>query len=135
MDQIELASLMKDTAQDAVENAKEQLGIELDYSNESVMHIDRLISHYLDNYQSQTLDQKTIFTVCHMFGSYVGEVFKRSAGGHWVYDDSDPDAPNVLLHYQDKSFAFAGICYERLIKDSSVSVKKYFDLALNFATH
>lgn len=135
MDQLELANLMKETSLDAVANAREQLGIELDFSNESVAHIDVLITHYLDNYQSQTLDQKTIFTVCHMFGSYIGEVFKRAAGGHWVYDNSDPEAPNVLLHYQDKSFAFAGICYERLIKDSNVSVKKYFDLALESATH
>ena len=130
MDQLELKKLMEDTAQDAVDNAKEQLSIELDYSPDSITHIDTIISHYLDNYQSQVLDQKTIFTVCHMFGAYTGETFKRLSGGHWVYDDSDPEAPTVLLHYQNKSFAFAGICYERLIKDSSVSVKKYFDLAL-----
>jgi len=133
--QQELNKLMADTARDAVENADEQLSITLDYSPESIEHVDTIIHHYLDSFRAETLDNKVVFTLCHMFGAYVGETYKKLVGGEWEYDDSDENAPIILLHYQEKSFAFAGICYERLVKDSTISVKKYFDLALDFATH
>ena len=135
MNQAELDTLMKDTANDAVQNLDEQLQAKLDYSIDSISLIDTAIHHYLDTYKAEALEDKVVFTLCHMYGAYVGETFKKHVGGQWHYDDSEPEAPTTLLHYEDKSFAFAGICYERLVKDQSVSVKKYFDLALSFATH
>ena len=52
-------------------------------------------------------------------------------GGHWHYDVSDPDAPYVVLEYAGKAYAFAGICYQRLVNDSQISVKSYFDQAIS----
>lgn len=135
MEQKALDTLMRETSQDAVANLKEQLDITLDFTPDSIEHIDTVIHHYLDTFKAEALEDKNVFTLCHMFGAYVGETFRRLAGGEWYYDQSDESAPIMLLQYRDKSFAFAGICYERLVKDQSISVKKYFDLALEFATH
>jgi hypothetical protein len=46
----------------------------------------------------------------------------------------DEEAPSIMLMYQDKTFAFAGICYERLVNDNTVSVESYFTEAIGGAT-
>lgn len=51
-------------------------------------------------------------------------------GGNWAYDESDPSAPSIVMNYAGNTYAFAGICYQRLVNDSKISVKSYFDQAL-----
>ena len=127
----ELEQLMIDSAQDAVNTALEEFDITLDYSPESIAIIDDILLSFIDKYHDKALEDEAVFTICNIFGAYVGETLKRIVGGTWFYDQSNADAPYVLLEIGDKSYAFAGICYERLVNDSQVSVKIYFDNALN----
>jgi hypothetical protein len=46
----------------------------------------------------------------------------------------DEEAPSIMLMYQDKTFAFAGICYERLDNGNAVSVQRYFTEAIGGKT-
>ncbi|MFT5712104.1 MAG: hypothetical protein ACI9DQ_000506 [Glaciecola sp.] len=48
----------------------------------------------------------------------------------------DEEAPSIMLMYQDKTFAFAGICYERLDNGNgnAVSVQRYFTKAIGGKT-
>jgi hypothetical protein len=89
---------------------------------------------FLDTFNAQALEDKAVFTICNIYGAYIGEVFRTLAGGQWQYNLQDEEAPTIMLMYQDKTFAFAGICYERLVNDSNVSVQRYFSQALDAVT-
>jgi hypothetical protein len=134
MEQQALNKLMRDSASDAIKTSKEEFGIELDFSSESISLIDTIISKFLDIYNDQALEDKAVFTICNIYGAYIGEVFRKLAGGQWQYNLQDEEAPSIMLMYQDKTFAFAGICYERLVNDNTVSVERYFTEAIGGAT-
>lgn len=130
MKQQELEQLMADCARDAVATAQEEFQLDLDYSSDSIAAVDDVLLSFVDRYHDKALEDEAVFTLCNVFGAYTGETFRRLAGGSWRYDQSNPKAPYVLLDVGERSYAFAGICYERLVNDSQVSVKAYFDQAL-----
>jgi hypothetical protein len=130
MHQEELLDLMKASASDAVATSRDEFSLDLDYSAQSINLVDDILLGFVDKYHDEVLEDQAVFTLCNIFGAYVGEVFKLQVGGEWVYDQSNPNAPYVVLAYGSHSYAFAGICYERLVNDSQVSVKAYFDQAV-----
>lgn len=130
----ELNQLMADSAQNAINTTFEEFQVELDSSADSIDKVDDVLLSWIGRYKDQALEDKAVFTLCNIYGAYVGEVFRKVVGGDWVYDEANPDAPYVLLEYAGKSYAFAGICYQRLVNDSSISVKKYFDQAVSNST-
>lgn len=131
----ELEQLMHDTADDAVTVADKEFGIELDYSAESVARVDEILKRFLEKYDDQALEDSAVFTLCNVFGAYAGEAFRKMYGGDWIYDNSNPDAPHVLLEVGGRSYAFAGVCYERLVNHNKVGVKDYFDHAASQHNH
>ena len=126
----ELQQLMADSAVNAVETTEEEFEVVLNGSRESISLIDDVLLSWIDKYKDQALEDKAVFTICNIYGAYIGEIFRETVGGQWIYDESDDDAPYVLLEYAGKTFAFASICYQRLVNDSQISVKKYFEQAL-----
>lgn len=134
MEQQALNQLMRESANDAVKTSLEEFTLALDFSKESISTVDTVIQKFLEHYKDQVLEDKLVFTLCNMYGAYIGETFKKLAGGQWQYNIEKEDAPSIMLMYQDKTFAFAGICYQRLVNGSDVSVKRYFDEALSGAT-
>lgn len=130
MQQQELDTLMKDTANDAVKAAEVEFGISLDFSAASIVQVDQTMAQFIKAFPSQSLEDKAIFTLCNMYGAYMGEVFKRLAGGQWHYDTSAPEAPTIFLIIKDKSYAFAGICYDKLVKNPDIQLNEYFLKAL-----
>lgn len=130
MDLEELNMLMLDSSQNAINSTQMEFELTLDGSAKSLAVVDDVLLSYLDKYQDSALEDEAVFTLCNIYGAYVGEVFKSVVGGEWRYDVSDPKAPYVVLDYAGHSYAFAGICYQRLVNDSTVSVKEYFDKAV-----
>ncbi len=130
MQQHELDQLMKECASDAVQTAEEEFNVKLDLTQESLAEVDNVLLLFVEKYHDKALEDNAVFTICNIYGAYIGEVFKRIAGGTWRYDQSNPEAPFVVLDVGDNSYAFSGICYERLVNNSKVSVKAYFDKAL-----
>lgn len=130
MTQEELDQLMADSAQNAIETTLDEFKIELDGTVESIALVDDVILNWIDRYKDKALEDTAVFTICNIYGAYIGEIFKNLVGGHWLYDESDQDAPYVVLEYAGKSYAFAGICYQRLVNDSQISVNNYFEKAI-----
>lgn len=130
MTSAELTVLMKDSAQNAITTTEEEFNITLDFSEPSIEIIDDIILSWLGRYKDQALEANAVFTICNIYGAYVGEIFRNKVGGDWNYDESDPSAPYVVLSYAGKTYAFAGICYQRLVNDSQISIKSYYEQAL-----
>nr|WP_269468660.1 hypothetical protein [Alteromonas sp. ASW11-130] len=121
---------MKECASDAVQTAEEEFNVKLDLTQDSVANVDDVLLSFVDKYHDKALEDNAVFTICNIYGAYIGEVFKKMIGGTWRYDQSNPDAPFVVLDVNENSYAFSGICYERLVNNSNISVKAYFDKAL-----
>ena len=122
----ELNELMRDSAKNAVVTTREEFGINLDFSAESVELVDKAISKWIDKYKGKTIEDEMVFTLSNIYGAYIGEVFREIIGGQWIYDETDPDAPHLLLEYGAQTFSFAGTCYQRLINDPDISTLNYF---------
>lgn len=131
MNQQELETLMSESAQDAVGTSNEIFQVDLDYSADSIALVDDLLLAFVAQYHDQALEDEAVFTLCNIYGAYIGEVMRSLVGGQWRYDTSDDKAPFVVLDVGEYSYAFAGICYERLVNDSAISVKAYFDQAVS----
>lgn len=134
MEQQALNQLMRDSANDAIKTSQDEFGISLDFSAQSIVLVDEVLMRFLESYHDQALEDKAVFTLCNIYGAYVGETFRKLAGGQWQYNIENEDAPTIMLLFNERSFAFAGICYERLVNDRNVSVKRYFDEALGSVT-
>jgi hypothetical protein len=130
----ELTELMVDSANNAVSTTLSEFNFELDGSVDSISDVDDVILSWIDKYKDRALEDSSVFTICNIYGAYIGEIFRKKVGGHWRYDQSNENAPYVLLEYGDKSYAFAGICYQRLVNDSVISVRDYFDKAVANST-
>lgn len=130
MTSAELTQIMIDSAQNAITTTEEEFNLLLDGSEESIDLVDDVILSWLGRYKDQALEESAVFTICNIYGAYVGEIFRNKVGGNWNYDESDPDAPYVVLNYAGSTYAFAGICYQRLVNDSQISIKNYYEQAL-----
>jgi hypothetical protein len=126
----ELTDLMIDSAQNAVTTTKDEFNLTLDGTEQSIELVDDVILSWLGRYKDQALEENAVFTICNIYGAYIGEIFRSKVGGNWAYDESDIDAPYVVLNYLGNTYAFAGICYQRLVNDSQISVRSYYDQAL-----
>lgn len=130
MTQEELDQLMADSAQNAIETTKDEFNVDLDGSAGSIALVDDVILSWIGKYKDKALEDNAVFTICNIYGAYVGEIFKATVGGSWRYDESDQDAPYVVVEYAGKSYAFAGVCYQRLVNDSQIHVEDYFKQAV-----
>ena len=69
-----------EAAAEAVQSSRDKLGIELDYSIESLETLDRLLNDlHASGRKSRDLGGAVI-----LFGCYLGEVLIRKLGGKWV---------------------------------------------------
>jgi hypothetical protein len=130
MTSAELTDLMIDSAQNAVITTQEEFNLTLDGTEQSIEMVDNVLLNWLERYKGQVLQENAVFTICNIYGAYIGEIFRNKVGGNWAYDESDIDAPYMVLDYAGSTYAFAGICYQRLVNDSQISVRSYYDQAL-----
>jgi len=131
----ELEKLMADCAADAKVVASTEFDVTLDDTPESISAVDDILLSFIDKFHDQALEDEAVFTICNIFGAYVGEILKAQLDGEWIYDQSNPQAPAVFLRVGTNTYALAGICYERLVNDSQVSVHSYYEQALENHKH
>lgn len=81
-------------ALDAVDLARDNFGIALDRSEESVALVEGILSRLHDDMEKEQPSRDQVETVAKMFGSYIGEVFRKHHGGEWglisLGDDAIP---------------------------------------------
>lgn len=77
----ELTEQLVQLADQHVSASRSTYGVELDYSEDSLLQLDRIISEVHPN--GAALEQ----TVIH-FGAYVGETIRRNLGGEWMQDEN-----------------------------------------------
>lgn len=83
-----------------VKNMREQHGVALDYSQESLKEIDKALA----SMHFEGVAPQAVADMVFCFGCYVGEVMRRKYGGEWIEPRTDiPLGPFPLLQFPDGS--------------------------------
>ena len=98
-------------AEKAVSFARKS-GVELDYTNESIERVEKLLSQFYDEFQvGQPPAESEYASVANTFGPYVGNTLIRNLGkGEWIKGAGD--AWVVLV--DDHQYLFPAKVYRRL---------------------
>ncbi len=101
-EKVTVADVMRAYAADAVKHAKNQYGFDLDYSEASLEHIDRMLDDKMHGAVIEpdklTPEQRAdLWIYCKMIGGYVGEVIIRNLGGTWQTKELDSGSSSVKL--------------------------------------
>jgi hypothetical protein len=126
----ELNALMKTASADAIHYAQDEHHITLDNTLASLQQLDTLLAELHKREQSQRHSAELIFTLCNLFGAYIGEVFIANVGGQWQHNQQDSAAPFVFVQFQDKEFPFASVCYHKITRDNNISLQDYVKQAM-----
>jgi hypothetical protein len=70
-------------ALDTVDYARDTFGLGLDFSDDSIQHVEAMLTRLHDEMASARPSDDQIFQFAKMIGSYVGEVFRRNHGARW----------------------------------------------------
>jgi hypothetical protein len=97
-----IADVMRAHAADAVAFAERRFKIKLDYSEGSLVEIDRILTDRaragLVVPSTLTIrEEDELWVFCKMLGGYVGEVIIRNIGGTWQLKDIDSSSSSVHL--------------------------------------
>lgn len=130
----ELQQLMTESASEAVQYAAEHHQQNLDFSKESVPHLDTLLVKLHLQHKRQAISKEHLFTLSHLFGAYLGQIFQQTVGGEWAQLQLGDDNPVICLCHNGKEFPFASVCYNKIVNDVAISVDAYLTQALNNAT-
>ncbi len=68
---------------DCLDFARDHFHIKLDWSDASVQHIESMLERFHAEYASAKPSEETLGNFMKLFGSYVGEVFRRDHGATW----------------------------------------------------
>ncbi|HEX3044972.1 MAG TPA: hypothetical protein VHY08_09455, partial [Bacillota bacterium] len=71
-------------ARKVVEQAKECFDVTLDYSEESLVDMNQILSYLYEANVIEPLPENDRARTTMIFGAYLGEVFRRNIGGDWV---------------------------------------------------
>lgn len=98
------SEVMEAYAQDAVDLARQNFQVTLDFSETSIEAVETILDRYsksiprnfLQRRLSKSPSAHQMDQVCKMFGAYIGEVFRRKCGGRWEFDSQTPTGNRVM---------------------------------------
>ena len=70
-------------ALDTVDFADKNFDVELDWSDDSIAQIEEILAIFHDQISTSKPSQDQILHFSKLFGSYIGEVFRRNHGATW----------------------------------------------------
>ena len=116
-------------ALDAIDHAKAAANVDLDFSKESVKQVEAVLSQlhdalpkgFLAKLFSRGPSSDDILTMSKMYGSYVGEVLRRTRGGEWAVVDGQ-----VTLSNGDERVWPIAKVFKRITNGSEDNVAVYF---------
>lgn len=129
-----LNDAMQAYAEDAVAVSKKQYNIILDYSADSIRHIEGLAAGFhadMPKGRAGKLfknppDPVKLDGICMSLGGYVGEILRRAKGGNWEFQS---DLHTLGLVFPDGSWVYpTEKLYKRIVYGADNNLVAYFAL-------
>ncbi|GLB29451.1 hypothetical protein LAD12857_13740 [Lacrimispora amygdalina] len=118
----------------AVKIGEETYDMILDFSDESVEHVDKILDGYHERYLHPEKDEGFIKghvnTYAHIFGIYVGEVLIRSHAKDYVWQETE--AGITLIKNESNHINPITKAYKQIIngKEGGDDIKSFFEVAI-----
>lgn len=114
--------MMEFFAMEATKWVKQDQGIELDYSLDSVKRIEEQLAR-ISSEVNKTNPPPGTFGMASGYGAYIGEVFRRRDGGSWGVDHPIAGARSYPFTTKSNSVIFpVGWCWKRIINGEEDNV-------------
>jgi catabolite regulation protein CreA len=78
-----IEEIMLNYAHHAIATAKKHFGINLDWSDNSIKNVELILENLHETAKADKPSEEDIYTFAQIFGSYVGQVFKRNHNAEW----------------------------------------------------
>ncbi len=127
----ELAELMQQSASDAVQYAAAEHLLTLDFSLDSIRHVDHILYSSHLRHQLKKFSNEHLFTLSSLFAAYLGQIFIDRIGGCWVQLRTEDGAPHLGIEYMDKEYPLTSLCYHKIVHNAELSLEKYLQQALH----
>jgi hypothetical protein len=116
---------------DAIDFARNHFNIKLDWSDGSVAHIESMLGTFHDQILQAKPSEEQIFEFAKMFGSYIGEVFRRNHEATWGVVHIDGDSfPGLEANGSAGLFWPWGRAQNRITKGSADNVWHYYQILI-----
>jgi len=116
---------MEQLADNAVVAAMEKFGVNLDFTENSLQQLDALLQQAHEGYKKATSGRNlvtvSIENTVRVWGSYFGEVIRRSSGGDWIVDQK-----NVFLQSGNRRLDPLGQVRSRIVSGPEYNMIGFF---------
>ena len=114
-------------ADSGVRFARNNFGIQLDYSEESVTQVERILQLMHADIKDSRPTSSQIKSVSSLLGAYLGEVVRRKWGGRWYMSRHGPQKEQVhTLEISGHSTFPINKVYKRLLNGEVDDVRFYY---------
>jgi hypothetical protein len=116
-------------ALDAVDFARDNFRRILDWSNGSVADIEAILSVFHAQLAEAKPSEEDVWVFAKMFGSYIGEVYRRNHGATWgMVNMQGQEFPGMKSTHGDKTFWPWGKVHNRLMNGDEDNVWFYYQV-------
>lgn len=118
-------------ASDCIDFAKSHFGVDLDWSDESIKEIERILGVLHDHAIVQSPSPQEIYGFAKAFGSYIGEVFRKNHGATWgVVRLGEESMPGLQSAVGDQLFWPWGKANNRIVNGPEDNMHYYYQVLL-----
>ena len=111
---------MQKLAENAVTTARDKFGVSLDFTENSLQQLEMLLQQAHEGYkQTSSTGNISVENTVQVWGSYLGEVIRRSLGGNWIVDQKD-----VFLQLNSKRLDPLGQVRSRIMMGTQYGLKE-----------
>lgn len=103
-------------------------GVTLDYTPESVERVEPILADLHESRISGQLSDRDLNLHAHRFGAYIGEVLRRTYGGHWTEDHEVAGPKTFPIHWKDGQSFPVGWCGKRILNGDEDNVWHKFQV-------
>jgi hypothetical protein len=114
---------MKALAEFAIKSARDRYGLELDYSEQSIMILDGILEKVYWGFSSRSEDNGNnglIYNTATIWGSYVGEYMRQKWGGTWIQKGLDQ-----VVSIKNVEFSPISLVYQKITSRPDSTVEGY----------
>ncbi|MEG1001805.1 hypothetical protein [Clostridium sp.] len=117
-----LERIFKEASLRAVIFSKKNLGINLDFTEESLSIVDEILEIFHKANEAKEVDDDRLLDLSMTFGGYLGEVISKNIGGDW----EENDGKMIFLKVNEQKVLPLNIVYKRINIGERASVKGWY---------
>lgn len=118
-----LNRIFKEASLRAVVFSRKSLGVNLDFSEESLKDLDNILDVFSRNKNIEDVNKEKLIDVVMRFGGYLGEVISKNISGNW----NETEEKEIFLRVNNKIVYPLNIVYKRIKIGERASIESWYN--------